>query len=143
MYMTTGQIMELLEQTQIDQITITESAAKAVQELINTRNLPGYTLRVYISGGGCSGFQYGMALEGNVRDSDLVFEDFGVKVIVDEISINYLHGATIDYVDELMGSGFKINNPNAVATCGCGQSYRTAGDTQDTTSASSSCCGCQ
>jgi len=140
--MITEQTMELLEQTKIDQISITESAAKAVQELLIKRNLPGYALRVYIGGGGCSGFQYGMALEGNIRDSDLIFEDFGVKVIVDEISINYLHGATIDYVDELMGSGFKINNPNAVATCGCGQSFRTAGDTQGTTAAYSSSCGC-
>ena len=73
--------MELLEQTKIDQISITESAAKAVQELLIKRNLPGYALRVYIGGGGCSGFQYGMALEGNIRDSDLVFEDFGVKIL--------------------------------------------------------------
>jgi iron-sulfur cluster assembly accessory protein len=113
----------LLEQTQ--QITLTPAAADVVRDLLSKRNLEGYALRVFVSGGGCSGFQYGMALEGNVRESDLVFEHHGVKVVVDEISIDYINGSTIDYVDELMGSGFKIENPNAVAACGCGNSFRT------------------
>lgn len=133
--------MMLLEQTQTDQITLTEAAAQAVQELMARRNLEGYALRVFISGGGCSGFQYGMALEGRTREQDLVFEAYGVKVVVDEVSINYLRGATIDYVDELMGSGFKIHNPNAVASCGCGQSFRTSGETD--ASASGGCGSCQ
>ncbi|MFC1936748.1 HesB/IscA family protein, partial [Chloroflexota bacterium] len=79
-------------------------------------------------GGGCSGFQYGMALEGQPRDEDQVFELFGVKLVVDEISIEYLRGATIDYVDDVMGSGFKIENPNATSSCGCGSSSHTDGD---------------
>ncbi len=128
----------LLEQTQTDQITITEAAALAVSELLTKRNLEGYALRVFVAGGGCSGFQYGMALEGNIRDTDLVYNQHGVQVVVDEISIDYLNGSTIDFVDEIMGSGFKIENPNAVASCGCGNSFRTKEDPAD----ASSSCGC-
>jgi len=113
-----------LEQT--EQITLTSAAAQAVSDLLSKRNLPDYSLRVFIQGGGCSGFQYGMALDNQVRDTDLVLEQHGVKMLVDEVSIQYLNGATIDYVDEVMGSGFKITNPNAISTCGCGQSFRTA-----------------
>ena len=118
--------MELLEQT--NTITLTPAAANAVQDLLAKRNLEGYALRVFISGGGCSGYQYGMALENNVRENDLVMEQHGVKVVIDEVSINYLTGATVDFVDELMGSGFKIENPNAVSSCGCGSSFRTKND---------------
>jgi iron-sulfur cluster assembly protein len=120
--------MEILEQT--DTITLTPAAATAVQDLLAKRNLEGYALRVFISGGGCSGFQYGMALEGNVRENDLVTEQHGVKVVIDEVSISYLTGATVDYVDEIMGSGFKIENPNATSTCGCGSSFRTKNDAE-------------
>lgn len=109
----------------VDQITVTPAAAQAVRELMEKRNLSGYALRVFVSGGGCSGFQYGMALEGNIRDQDLSYEVDGVKVVVDEISIDYLRGSTIDYIEDVMGSGFKIENPNAVAACGCGNSFRT------------------
>jgi len=130
--------MVLLEQTETAQITLTASAADAVRELLTKRNLEGYALRVFVSGGGCSGFQYGMALEGNVRENDLTFDQYGVKVVVDEISINYLAGATIDYLDELMGSGFKIENPNAVSSCGCGSSFRT----KDDQGSAASACGC-
>jgi iron-sulfur cluster assembly protein len=115
--------MELLEQT--DTITLTPAAANAVQELLAKRNLEGYALRVFISGGGCSGYQYGMALEENVRENDLLSEQHGVKVVIDEVSLGYLSGATVDYVDEIMGSGFKIENPNAISTCGCGSSFKT------------------
>ncbi len=132
--------MVLLEQTQTNQITLTSAAADAVRELLTKRDLEGYALRVFISGGGCSGFQYGMALEENIRDNDLVSEQHGVKIVIDEVSINYLTGATVDYVDELMGSGFKIENPNAVSTCGCGSSFRTKNDSGYDTNASG--CGC-
>ncbi len=122
---------------QTHEITLTKAAADAVRELIEKRDLEGYSLRVYVGGGGCSGYQYGMALEGNIRASDHVFEAEGVKLVVDEMSINYLRGAVIDYVDELMGSGFKIENPNAVASCGCGHSFRTQDDAAPTSSDSS------
>jgi iron-sulfur cluster assembly accessory protein len=115
----------LADNVQTDTIFLTSTASQAVRELLDKRNLQGYALRVFVSGGGCSGFQYGMALEGNVRPTDLSWDYEGVKVVVDEISINYLRGCTVDYVDDLMGSGFKIENPNAVSTCGCGSSFRT------------------
>lgn len=130
----------LIDQTQTDQITITPAAASAVRELLEKRQLDGYALRVFVSGGGCSGYQYGMALEGNIRDTDHVYELHDVKVVVDEISIDYLMGATVDYVDELMGSGFKIENPNAVASCGCGSSFRTKEEPAG--SAHGGGCGC-
>ncbi len=109
-----------LEQT--EQISLTPSAAQAVSDLLANRNLVDYSLRVFVQGGGCSGFQYGMALDNRVRDTDLILEQHGVKILVDEVSIQYLDGATIDYVEDPSGSGFKITNPNAVSSCGCGQS---------------------
>lgn len=115
----------LAEQIDAEKITLTPTAAQAVIDLLEKRNLSGYALRVFVSGGGCSGFQYGMALENQIREQDLTYEMNGVKLVVDEVSINYLRGATVDYVDTLMGSGFKIENPNAVASCGCGNSFRT------------------
>lgn len=117
--------MVLAEQTQVETISLTPSAADAVRDLLAKRDLEGYGLRVYIKGGGCSGYQYGMALDDNIRDEDLVIECHDVKVIVDEVSIDYMRGATVDFVDDLMGSGFKVENPNATAACGCGSSFRT------------------
>jgi iron-sulfur cluster assembly protein len=132
--------MDLTEQTNVEQITLTENAAQAVKELLSKRNLQdqGYALRVFIQGGGCSGFQYGMALDNRILANDRVGEFFGVKVLVDEMSIQYLQGATVDYVDELMSSGFKIHNPNAVASCGCGSSFRTS----DSAGGEGGGCGC-
>ena len=129
----------LADNVQTDTIFLTPTATQAVRELLDKRNLEGYALRVFVSGGGCSGFQYGMALEGNVRPTDLSWDYEGVKVVVDEISINYLRGSTVDYVDDLMGSGFKIENPNAVSTCGCGSSFRTK---ESGATAGGDSCGC-
>lgn len=131
--------MEYIEQTQTAQITLTPAAATAVQELLAKRDLGDLALRVFVSGGGCSGFQYGMALEDNIRETDIVSEQHGVRLVIDEISINYLDGATVDYIDEVMGSGFKIENPNAVSTCGCGSSFKTSGDTASHQSGGCSC----
>jgi iron-sulfur cluster assembly protein len=128
-----------IETTKTDEITMSEAAADAVREIVAKKELAGYGLRVYVAGGGCSGYQYGMALENNIRDTDLVFTHHDVQVIIDEMSINYLRGSNIDYVDELMGSGFQINNPNAVAACGCGSSFRTEEDSNPSAS-SGSCC---
>lgn len=132
--------MDLLEQTQTAKIDLTPAAANAVQELLTKRELGDLALRVFVSGGGCSGFQYGMALEDNIRETDFVTEQHGVRLVVDEISINYLDGAKVDYVDEVMGSGFKIENPNAVSTCGCGSSFRTSGDQAPTNTAGGCSC---
>ena len=132
--------MTLPDQTQTEMINLTAPAAEAVRELINKRELDGYALRVFISGGGCSGFQYGMALDDNIRESDYVVESDGIKVLVDEVSFDYLRGATVDYVEDLMGGGFKIENPNAVSSCGCGQSFRTSeGETGTTGGGCGSC----
>jgi len=128
----------LAEQVQTEFVTLTPAAAQAVKDLFAKRNLEGYALRVFVQGGGCSGFQYGMALENNIRDADLTGEFEHVQVVVDEISIDYLRGATIDYVDDVMGSGFKIENPNAVSACGCGSSFRTKNDS----GADAGGCGC-
>jgi len=97
--------MTVLETTtQIQAITLTAPAAEAVKELLAKRDLVDYSLRVFIQGGGCSGFQYGMALDNRVLENDTIIEAHGVKVLVDEMSLNYLKGATVDYVDEIMGS---------------------------------------
>lgn len=116
-----------LLQIETTDVSITPSAAQAVMDMLAKRDLKDHALRVYISGGGCSGQQYGMALEGDPRESDYSFEQHGVKVVVDDISMGYLSGSVIDYVEDVMGSGFKINNPNATSTCGCGHSFRTDG----------------
>ena len=129
--------MTLPEETITQSITLTQPAADAVRDVITSKNLQGYGLRLFISGGGCSGYQYGLALESNIRAEDLVTETDGIKLIVDEVSIKYLQGATVDYVEGLTASGFKIINPNAVSTCGCGQSF----DSTDGDSANS-CAGC-
>jgi len=122
--------MELL-QIETDDITITSAAAEAINEMLKKRDLKDHALRVYISGGGCSGQEYGMALEGEPQPNDFTFEQHGVKVVVDDVSMGYLTGSVVDYVDDVMGSGFKINNPQATSTCGCGHSFRTDGkDTQ-------------
>lgn len=114
-----------LETTSQSTIVLTPMATQAVKNLLEKRNLQGFALRVFVTGGGCSGLQYGMALEQNVRNNDLTWDFDGVKVVVDEISIQYLNGAVIDYVEGIMESGFKINNPNALTSCACGSSFNT------------------
>lgn len=116
-----------LTQTQEHTITLTKPAAEAVLNLLAKKNLENHALRVFISGGGCSGYQYGMALEKEQRPTDFVYEQFGVKVVVDKDSIELLSGAVVDYKDGVMESGFKIDNPNAVSSCGCGNSFRAEG----------------
>lgn len=120
--------MVFADATKVDIIAISPSAATAVRDLLAKRELEDYALRVFVQGGGCSGFQYGMALENNFREEDTVVEANGINVVIDEVSIQYLRGAQIDYVEGVMGSGFKIENPNAVSSCGCGNSYHTEGD---------------
>lgn len=110
-------------------VTLTESAAEKLRTIMTEKNLlDAYGLRVFVAGGGCGGLQYGMTFDNNPRDVDIVFEQCGLRVIVDPRSIEYIAGAHIDYVDSLMGGGFQIENPNAVSTCGCGQSFRTKSD---------------
>ncbi len=132
--------MELVEQTTTETINLTEAAAKMVQNLLVQKNVPDYGLRVFVSGGGCSGLQYGMALEAEARPYDQVIEKNDVKVFIDPTSMMYLTGATIDYEDSIMGGGFKIDNPNAVSSCGCGTSFK-AKDGPEAAAGGCSSCG--
>ena len=115
--------MTLTQVQPVTTVSVTDNAAQAIKDMLAKRDLVDHALRVFISGGGCSGYQYGMALEGEIRASDFVSEQAGVKVAIDDVSMNYLRGAVIDYVDDVMGSGFKIENPNAARSCGCGTSF--------------------
>ncbi len=120
-------------------VNMTQSAANVIRNLLAEKNIPDYALRVFVAGGGCSGMQYGMQFEAAPRMGDMVFEPYdGVKVVIDPMSTGYLMGVTIDYVDSLMGGGFRIDNPNAVSSCGCGNSFRAAGSQ----SAGGGGCGC-
>jgi iron-sulfur cluster assembly accessory protein len=117
----------------LQSITVTESAAARILQLMEERDLEGYSLRLFVSGGGCSGYQYGMAMEATPRDDDIrIIAQDDVQVVVDPLSYSYVSGATIDYVDDLMGGGFNIENPNAASTCGCGHSFKAEGDEQNT-----------
>ncbi len=107
-------------------ITMTERAAVKAKEILAQKGMPEGALRVFVVGGGCSGFQYGMALAREIEDDDFVIEQNGVRLVVDPESAVLLQGAEIDYVDDLMRAGFTIYNPNAVRTCACGQSFSTA-----------------
>ncbi len=107
-------------------VSLTPIAADKLRQVLAEKNLPGYGLRVFVSGGGCSGFQYGMAFENNTEEGDFVFDSSGVRVYLDSTSAMYLQGAIVDYVDSLMGGGFRVENPNAVSTCSCGQSFSTS-----------------
>jgi iron-sulfur cluster assembly accessory protein len=102
---------------------MTEKAVGKVKELLAEEAKQGYGLRVAVQGGGCSGFQYGLTFENAQRENDHVLDMNGLKVYVDPMSSMYLEGVSIDYIDSLEGSGFKIENPNASGTCGCGSSF--------------------
>ena len=104
-------------------INVTESCVAKVQELIAEENNPDLKLRVFVQGGGCSGFQYGFTFDEIANEDDFDIEVAGVKFVVDAMSAQYLQGANIDYVEDIHGSSFTIKNPNAQTTCGCGSSF--------------------
>ena len=108
-----------------EMISVTEIAASKITSLMEEDNKTGGGLRVFVQGGGCSGFQYGLMIEEGAGDAsaDRVFESNGVRLYVDPISLRYLTGAQVDFVDNLTGGGFTIKNPNAKSTCGCGSSF--------------------
>jgi len=125
--------MTLIENTpaQIDQneiVSVTPAAANTIRDLLTQRGLTDHALRVFVAGGGCSGMQYGMAFEDSIQEYDTVVETDGVRIVIDATSMMYIQGSTIDFVDSLMGGGFRIDNPNAVSSCGCGHSFRTGED---------------
>ena len=107
-------------------ITLTERAARRIAHLVEREETPNAKLRVAVSGGGCSGFEYGFSFDDKVEDGDVVVTRDGAQAVVDSVSLMYLAGSEIDYVTEVAGSYFTLKNPNAVASCGCGNSFAVA-----------------
>ena len=105
------------------EITLTDGLVQRIRLLQASENQPGLMLRVAVLGGGCSGFQYDFSFTGESGVGDMIFEKDGIRVVVDDVSIEYLKNCTIDYADDLIGAGFQIKNPNATSSCGCGTSF--------------------
>jgi iron-sulfur cluster insertion protein len=104
-------------------ISISDAAVGRINQLLASKDNPDLMLRVYIQGGGCSGFQYGFQFDQDVQEDDISIERSGIRLLVDMLSLQYLGGAEIDFKDDIMGSRFLVNNPNATTTCGCGSSF--------------------
>ena len=115
-----GDSMETVEERAV---SLSASAAKRIAWLLEQEAQPGLMLRVSVSGGGCSGFQYGFSLDDMVNPDDRTFERDGVTAVIDEVSLDLLAGSEIDYVEELVGASFQVKNPNAASSCGCGASF--------------------
>jgi len=142
--MATVQVMDEFQQVLVEApplVNISEAAANKLQKLLVEKNIPEHGLRVFVAGGGCSGLQYGMAFEKEAREFDHVIKTHSIRLYIDPTSSEYLFGASIDYVDNLMGGGFRIENPNAVSSCGCGHSFKTQ-DSAQTASTGGGGCGC-
>ncbi|MDX2065588.1 MAG: iron-sulfur cluster insertion protein ErpA [Fimbriimonadaceae bacterium] len=123
-------------------ITLSERAAKELVDLMESQGKQDVALRVWVAGGGCSGLQYGMALDDNApEEDDKVFESNSVKLYVDSLSLTYMEGSTVDYVDDVLGGGFKIENPNATGSCGCGSSFKAEG--AEAPAGGCGSCGCR
>jgi len=110
----------------VRRITVTENAARRIAALKAQEQAEGAFLRIAVSGGGCSGFQYGLSFDDQRNPDDAEFERDGVAVVVDDVSLDLLNGAEIDFVEDLMGASFQIKNPNAASSCGCGNSFSIA-----------------
>lgn len=131
------------EFTQTSTITLTDRAASELKTLIQENGKEGAALRVWVAGGGCSGLQYGMALDDAAPDGDdNVLEDRGVEIYVDPMSLRYMTGSVVDYVDDALGGGFKIENPNATKSCGCGSSFSAGEEGMEGLDNGGGCGGC-
>ena len=106
-----------------ESVILTQSAARRVAELKRQENVPDAFLRLAVSGGGCSGFQYGFSFDDSRQDEDRVFERDGVQLVIDAVSLELVKGAEIDFVEDMMGASFQVRNPNAASSCGCGNSF--------------------
>lgn len=123
-------------------ITLSDRAVVELKELMVSQEKQDAALRVWVAGGGCSGLTYGMALDdGDPEDGDNSYEFNGIKVVIDGLSLQYMEGAIVDYVDDMMGGGFKIENPNATSSCGCGSSFKTEGS-EGAPAGGCGSCGC-
>jgi iron-sulfur cluster assembly protein len=111
-------------------LNITDLAVSELKRIVAKKENPDLALRVFVSPGGCSGLSYGMAFEDSPGDDDVVIEKDGVRLVVDEVSLMYIGGSEIDYVDALMGGGFTVYNPNAVKSCSCGHSFDTGANAE-------------
>jgi iron-sulfur cluster assembly protein len=109
-------------------LNITDAAVTELKRVLARKENPDLALRVFVSPGGCSGLSYGMAFEESPGEDDVVIERDGVRLVVDEVSLMYINGSEIDFVDALMGGGFTVYNPNAVKSCSCGHSFDTGGN---------------
>jgi iron-sulfur cluster assembly accessory protein len=118
-------------------VTLSSGALGQLKTLLEKEANPELALRVFVSGGGCSGLQYGMAFDDNVRPGDEIVQHENVRILIDDFSAPHLRGSEIDYVDSLMGAGFTVHNPNAVSSCSCGHSFDTGDDASQ-----ASGCGC-
>lgn len=124
-------------------ITLTERASTELSDLMKSQDKQAAALRVWVAGGGCSGLSYGMALDDAApEEGDQVFEQSGIRIYVDSLSLQYMEGASVDYVDDVLGGGFKIENPNAVSSCGCGSSFKTA-ESEGAGGGGCGSCGCR
>ncbi len=131
-------MIERIEQAAVETsvVSMTATAANKVRDLLAQENDPSLGLRIFVAGGGCSGLQYGMTLD-EQQEGDTLIAQEGFNILVDEMSVGYIDGSEVDYVDSLMGAGFTVNNPNAVSSCGCGHSFKTADG-----GGQASSCGC-
>ena len=137
-----NQLTETPETTPSD-ITLTERAASELKTLIQENDKANAALRVWVAGGGCSGLQYGMALDdADPEEGDVVLNDQGVKIYIDGMSLKYMTGSVVDYVDDSMGGGFKIENPKATKSCGCGSSFSSDEEGMEGLSNGGGCGGC-
>lgn len=132
----------MAEQVQTEEkvITVSPLALEKIREIKTAKEYTDHALRVFVQGGGCSGLQYGMGFDDNVLEDDTIVEYDDVKIIVDKISLSYIHGSNIDFVESMMGGGFAVNNPNAAASCGCGQSFSSSENSPSNPPAG--CAGC-
>ncbi len=117
---------ESMSETGERSVTVTEAAAKRIAFLREQEQVGDAFLRIAVSGGGCSGFQYGLSFDDQTNPDDRVFERDGVGVVIDDVSLDLLNGAEVDFVEDLMGAAFQIRNPNAASSCGCGNSFSIA-----------------
>lgn len=119
----TGNMAEIVNEAGERRIVLSEAAARRIAALKEQEGAVGARLRIAVSGGGCSGFQYGLSFDDQRNPDDSLFERDGVGVVVDDVSLDLLNGAEIDFVEDLMGAAFQIRNPNAASSCGCGNSF--------------------
>ena len=122
-----------------ERMTVTEAAAAKAAEMLATQDQADAAIRVFVKSGGCSGYSYGMSIDEKSLEGDRYFEDRGVKLVVDPKSWPLLKGSQVDYIENMMGGGFSVNNPNATSACGCGHSFRTDGQAAPDGEGSASC----